>query len=77
MALTGEEGDISNLCQYKWYDWCYFQDQMVAYPTPKEVLGHVLGPTLGEGNEMAQWILKVNGKVVPRWSLQPLTMTEI
>ena len=22
-ALTGEEGDISNLCQYKWYDWCY------------------------------------------------------
>ena len=24
MALTGEEGDISNLCQYNWYDWCYF-----------------------------------------------------
>jgi hypothetical protein len=22
-ALTGDEGDISNLCQYKWYDWCY------------------------------------------------------
>ena len=21
LALTGEEGDISNLCQYKWYDW--------------------------------------------------------
>jgi hypothetical protein len=21
-ATTGDEGDISNLCQYKWYDWC-------------------------------------------------------
>ena len=24
-ALTGEECDISNLCQYKWYDWCYYR----------------------------------------------------
>ena len=27
MALTGEEGDISNLCQYKCYEWCYFCKQ--------------------------------------------------
>ena len=40
-VLTGDEGDISNLCQYKWYDWCYFRDQMAAYPTPKEVLSRV------------------------------------
>jgi hypothetical protein len=26
-ALTGDIGDISNLCQYRWYDWCYFQEQ--------------------------------------------------
>ena len=25
-SLTGTEGDISNLCQYKWYDWCYYRD---------------------------------------------------
>ena len=24
-ALTGEEGDISNLCQYTWCDWCYYR----------------------------------------------------
>ena len=23
---TGEEGDISNLCQFGWYEWCYFRD---------------------------------------------------
>ena len=22
--MMGEEGDISNLCQYAWYDWCYY-----------------------------------------------------
>jgi hypothetical protein len=64
--LTGEEGDISNLCQYAWYDWCYFWDQAAAFPYGKEVLGRVLGPARGEGNEMAQWVLKNNGQVVPR-----------
>ena len=32
----------------------------------KEILGRVLGPVTGEGNEMSQWILKANGVVVPR-----------
>ena len=42
----------------------------------REVLGRVLGPAQGEGNEMAQWVIKANGKVVPRRSLQPLTIAE-
>jgi hypothetical protein len=76
-ALTGEEGDISNLCQYKWYDWCYFRDQKNRFPFNREVLGRVLGPAKGEGNEMAQWILKANGKVIPRRSSRPLKVDEI
>ena len=66
MITLGEEGDISNLCQYKWYDWCYFREKKAAYPNNKEVLGCVLGPAQGEGNEMCQWVLKANGKVIPR-----------
>jgi hypothetical protein len=23
-ALTKDEGDISNLCQYAWYEWCFY-----------------------------------------------------
>jgi hypothetical protein len=61
----GEEGDISNLCQYKWYEWCYYRDNTTKFPHSYEVLGRVLGPVCGEGNEMAQWILKANGNVVP------------
>ena len=36
----------------------------------------VLGPASGEGNEMAQWVLKANGSVVPRRTLRPLTVDE-
>ena len=76
-VTTGDEGDISNLCLYGWYEWCYFRDQTAAFPNNKEVLGRVLGPARGAGNEMAQWILKANGRVVPRRSLRPLKVDEI
>ena len=74
---TGDEGNISYLCQYGWYEWCHFRDQTAAFPNNKEVLGRVLGPARGGGNEMAQWILKVNGRVVPRRSLRPLKVDEL
>ena len=74
---TGDEGDISNLCQYAWYEWCYFREQTEAFPNNKEVLGRLLGPARGAGNEMAQWILKSNGRVVPRRSLRPLNVDEL
>ena len=64
-SVTGEEGDISNLHQFDWYDWCYYREQKEQFPYNREVLGRVLGPAHGKGNEMAQWILKSNGKVVP------------
>ena len=76
-ALRGEEGDISNLCQFGFYDWCYYCEQGETFPYSKEILGRVLGPSKGEGNEMAEWILKVNGSVVPRQSPQPLTVAEL
>ena len=62
---------------YAWYEWCYFRDQTAAFPNNKEVLGRVLGPARGAGNEMAQWILKTYGRVVPRRSLRPLNIDEL
>ena len=75
-VLTKEEGDISNLCQYGWYDWCYYRDHTNKFPFGKEVLGRVLGPARGEGNEMAQRILKSNVQVVPRRIHRPLQVAE-
>ena len=64
-ATLAEKGDISPLCQFGWYEWCYYHEQMAAFPHNREVLGRDLGPARGEGNEMAQWVLKANGRVVP------------
>jgi hypothetical protein len=76
-ATTGDEGDISNIGQYGFYEWCYFRDHKAKFPFNQEVLGRVLGPAKGEGNEMAQWILKANGKVVPRRSHRPMKIEEV
>ena len=50
---------------------------MNKFPFNREVLGRVLGPAKGEGNEMAQWILKANGNVVPLRSSRPLKTDEV
>ena len=76
-SLTSEEGDISNLCQFGWYQWCYYREHGASFPFNKEVLGRVLGPAKGEGNELSQWILKANGRVVPRRTCRPLNISKI
>ena len=78
MALTGEEGDISNLCQYGWYEWCYFREKSAKFPFNTEVLGRVLSPAKGEVcNGPVEWILKANGKVVAHRTIRPLKADEL
>ena len=76
-ALTGEQGDISNLLLLGWYGRCYYRDNKESFPFNKEVLGRALGPARGAGNEMAQWILKANGEVVLCRSFRPLRDDEV
>ena len=47
-------------------------DSNAPFPADKEILGQILGPARGFGNEMAQWVLKSNGKVIPRQTVRPL-----
>ena len=76
-ATFGTEADISHLCQFGWYEWVYYRDQSASFPYPKECLGRCLGPAKNEGNEMAQWILNENGRVVVRRSIRRLTPHEL
>ena len=73
----GEPGDISNLCQFGWYEWCYFRQGKKEFPEPAEELGRCLGPSKNEGNEMCQSVLQMNGQVVPRRSLCRLRPDEL
>ena len=77
-ATFGTQGDISNICQFGWYDWCYFREEgKVQFPMQKRQLGRVLGPMKNEGNAMTQAVLTIKGSVVPRRTCQPLTIAEI
>ena len=57
MKIVGETGDISNLCQLGWFEWCYYRDRN-NFPYPEEKLGRCLGPAANYSNEMSQHILK-------------------
>ena len=77
-ATLGTQGDISNLCNFSWYDWCYYREEAGhQFPYQKSLLGRVLGPAKNEGNEMAQHILTHNGKIVPRRTTRRLTIDEL
>ena len=77
MATLGEMADISNLCHFGWYEWVYFRQHTAKFPYRKEVLGRCLGPTKDEGNVMAQWVLQINGQIVPRRTLSRLKQEEM
>ena len=51
----GTQGDISNLCSFSWYEWCYYREEggNTIFPNMKEVLGGVLGPSKNEGNDIS------------------------
>ena len=51
-ATFGDEGDISNLCEFAWFDWCYYCNKE-DFTHQEERLGRVLGPAKNEGNEMS------------------------
>ena len=48
--LLHEEGDISNLCQFDFYEWGYSRDHKAPFPHNREILCRILGPAAGEGN---------------------------
>ena len=55
----------------------YFRETTAKISFPANVLGMCLGPTRNEGNETTQWILKQNGKIVPRQTVHRLTQEEL
>ena len=51
-ATFGTQDDMSNICQFKWYEGVYFRDGSQQFPHMKEVLGCYLKPAKNKGNEM-------------------------
>ena len=76
-SVTGEDDNISNICQFAWYQWWYYREHTSNFPFTCDIIGRVLVPDKGEGNKMAQWILKANGNVVRRQTPLHLNNAEL
>ena len=49
VSTFGVQGDISNLCNFEWYEWIYYRDGGSLHKN-KENIGRVLGTINNEGN---------------------------
>jgi len=75
-VMSGETSDISQFCEFAFYDWIMFRDQPVAFPDDNPVLGRFLGPAINVGPTLTAKILKANGEVVYRSTYRALTDVE-
>ena len=75
--MTGSTADISHICEFGWYDWVMFRDNVPAFPDYKLVLGRYLGPATDIGSALTAKILKSNGQTVCRSTLCHLNDKEL
>ena len=67
--MKGTGADISNICEYEWYEWVKYLDTECTYPGDKWVLGRCLGPAPDVGSMMTSKILRYTGDHIPRSTL--------
>ena len=76
-AVTGSTVDISDFCEFEWYQWILFRNTTIAFPEDKLVLGRYLGPSFDIGPVMAAKCLQSNGITMHRTTLRALTDDEM
>ena len=74
--MTGSTADISHICEFAWYDWVMFRDNIPTFPDDRLILGRYLGPAIDIGSALTAKILKSNGQVVYRSTLRHLNDDE-
>jgi hypothetical protein len=61
--MNGGTADISQICEFGWYDWVMFRNTVntIAFPPKRLTFGRYLGPAIDIGSALAAKILKQNG----------------
>ena len=67
--MNGETADISQICQFGWFDWRVMYHDPTKFPDDKAVLGQYLGPAMDVGSMLTAMILLPNGQYVCRLTL--------
>jgi hypothetical protein len=52
--MAGQTADISHICEFGWYDWVMFRDNVATYPDDKLTLGRYLGPATDVGSALTE-----------------------
>jgi hypothetical protein len=71
--MKGGTANISQICEFGWYDWVMFLDTVELFLDHKLVLGSYLGLSTDVGSCLTVKILKQNGQFVCRSTLHHLT----
>jgi hypothetical protein len=50
--MTGSTANISHICEFSWYDWVMFRDNVPTFPDVKLTLGQYLGPETNIGSAL-------------------------
>jgi len=45
-TMTGNTANIRTICQFGWYNWVMFYDNIPSFPDNKAKLGRYLGPAI-------------------------------
>ncbi len=67
--MTGSTADISHICEFAWFSWVMFKDNIPTFPEDKLILGRYLGPATDVGSALTAKILKSNGQTVYKSTL--------
>ena len=67
--MTGQTGDISNLCEFEWFQWVMFYQPMAGYPDDIMFISRWLGPAIDVGAAMTYKILHPNDRYVCRGTI--------
>ena len=75
--MTGQTADISNICEYDWYEWVMFLDNVTSYPEDRRTLGRYIGPAIDVGSSLCYKLLKADGNISCQTTVSSLTLKEL
>ena len=75
--MHGMSSDISDICEFEFYEWVMFNDSQATFPETKFHVGRWLGSADDVVSALTYKILKSNGQVVPRSTIRHLTLDEL
>ena len=75
--MNGQPTDISAICEFGWYDWCYYRDPSAKFPILVERLGRFLCPEYHFGTAIYKWVMNQNVNVLPQHTQRSLNAGDI